>query len=80
MEGLEVQERDCLQNDNVKAGTKLLTPKQVSGVIGIGMTNTYKLFKLKGFPKIQIGKKYFVNEDDFFTFLSQHKFSTVFLN
>lgn len=67
-------------NNNNQEIPKLLTPKQVSDVIGIGITNTYKLFKLKGFPKIQIGKKYFVNKEDLITFLSQHKYSSIFLN
>jgi len=59
---------------------KMLTPKEVSEIIGIGITNTYKLFKLKGFPKIQIGKKYFVNESDLNNFLLEHRKSTIFLN
>lgn len=67
-------------NGDVKEQMKLLTPKQVSDIIGLGMSNTYKLFRLKGFPKIQIGKKYFIEENDLNTFLKQHKHSRIFLN
>lgn len=59
---------------------KMLTPKEVSEIIGIGMNNTYKLFKIKGFPKIQIGKKFFVDENDLNNFLSDYKQSKIFLN
>lgn len=67
-----------VQEDSINV--KLLTPKQVSVIVGLGMSNTYKLFRLKGFPKIQIGKKYFIEENDLNTFLKQHKCSKIFLN
>lgn len=44
------------------------------------MTNTYKLFKLKGFPKIKIGKKYFIDEKELKKFLKEHSESQIFLN
>lgn len=58
----------------------LLTPKEVSEILKLGMTNTYKLFKLKGFPKIKIGKKYFIDEKELKKFLKEHSESQIFLN
>lgn len=36
---------------------KFLTVKEVSDVLHLGKTNTYKLFQGKDFPKITIGRK-----------------------
>lgn len=44
------------------------------------MTNTYKLFKIKGFPKIKIGKKYFIEEKELQKYLKEHSESQIFLN
>ena len=52
--------------------SKLLTPKDVQSTLNIGKNTTYKLFKLKGFPKIKIGKKYFIYEDDLEKYLKEH--------
>ena len=58
---------------------EMLTPQMVSKKIGIGITNTYKLFKLKGFPKIRIGKRMFVKEEDLIKYLESHKKTQIFL-
>lgn len=58
----------------------MLTPKEVSEIIGLGLNNTYKLFGLKGFPKIQIGKKYFVNEEELKKFIQEYKGTKIYLN
>ena len=57
----------------------LITPKDVQDRLNIGKNTTYKLFHLKGFPKIKIGKKYFVYEDDLDRYLKQHVTSTIYL-
>lgn len=59
---------------------KLLTPKEVSERIGICMTNTYKLIKLKGFPKIRIGKRIFIPEDALEKYLEENKNAQIFIN
>lgn len=58
---------------------KLLTPKDVQEIIGISKTTTYKLISLKGFPKIRIGKRYFVEEEKLKAYLSEHSKSTIYL-
>ena len=58
---------------------KLLTPKDVQSVLNIGKNTTYKLFSLKGFPKIKIGKKYFIYEDDLEKYLKSHVKSTIYV-
>lgn len=58
---------------------KLLTPKDVQFVLNIGKNTTYKLFNLKGFPKIRIGKKYFIYEDDLENYLKEHVKSTIYV-
>ena len=57
----------------------MLTPKDVSLLIGLGLNNTYKIFKLKGFPKFQIGKKFYVYESDLKKFFDEYKGSTIFI-
>ena len=59
--------------------SKLLTPKDVQGVLSLGKNTTYKLFNLKGFPKIRIGKKYFVYEDDLENYLKEHVKSNIYV-
>ena len=59
--------------------SKLLTPKDVQGVLNLGKNTTYKLFSLKGFPKIRIGKKYFVYEDDLENYLKEHVKSNIYI-
>ena len=44
------------------------------------MTNTYKLIKLKGFPKIRIGKRIFIPEDALEKYLEENKNAQIFLN
>ena len=59
--------------------SKLLTPKDVQGVLNLGKNTTDKLFSLKGFPKIRIGKKYFVYEDDLENYLKEHVKSNIYI-
>ena len=56
----------------------LLTPQEVSEIIGISLKNTYKLFHLKDFPSIQIGRKLVVKEKDLDEFLDRYKNCQIF--
>ena len=58
---------------------KYLTPKNVGNILGISMTNVYKLFRLKDFPSIKIGHRMFVNENDLETFLGEYRKSKIIL-
>lgn len=51
---------------------KFLTVKEVSGVLHLGKTNTYKLFQRKDFPKITIGKKLLVKESELDQYLAKY--------
>ena len=58
---------------------KLLTPKDVQSVLNLGKSTVYKLFNIKGFPKIKIGKKYFIYEDDLEKYLKEHVKTCIYL-
>lgn len=51
---------------------KFLTVKEVSDVLRLGKTNTYKLFQRKDFPKITIGKKLLVKESELDGYLEKY--------
>lgn len=50
----------------------LLTVEDVSEKLHIGKTNTYKLFSRKDFPKITIGKKLLIKEDDLEKYIDKY--------
>lgn len=59
--------------------TKYLTIDEVSNILGIGKNNTYKLFHIKGFPSIQIGRKLIVEESRFYSFINSYEKNKIFL-
>lgn len=59
--------------------SRLLKPKDVQQILGIGKNTTYKLFNVVGFPKIKIGKKYYIYEDDLERYLKQHVKTEIYL-
>ena len=58
---------------------KILTPKDVQSILNMGKNSTYKLFSLEEFPKIKIGKKYFIYSDDLDNYLKTHIRSNIYL-
>lgn len=58
MEDLEVQE--CKDSK-----MKLYTITDLQTILHVGKNTAYKIVKLKGFPKIQIGKKILIPKEDF---------------
>ena len=50
----------------------LLTVTDVSKKLHIGKTHTYKLFNKKDFPKIVIGKKLLIREDDLEKYIDKY--------
>ena len=58
---------------------KLLKPLDVKNIIGISLTNTYKLFELKDFPSFRIGHRWFVKEKDLEAFFDEYKSSKIYL-
>lgn len=41
-------------------------------MLGVSKNTAYRIVKLDGFPKIQIGKKFYIPEDDLETYLKKH--------
>ena len=65
---LEVQASKNINNlpyNRCENKINLYTIKDIQDIMGIGQNCAYKLVKIKGFPKIQIGKKILVPEDEF---------------
>ncbi len=56
---------------------KLLTPKDISEILHCGKAGAYKLFNLSGFPKVKIGKRYYVRETSFWEYISDHERSVI---
>lgn len=51
---------------------KFLTVKEVSDILHLGKTNTYKLFQRKDFPRIAIGKKLLIKESELDKYLEKY--------
>ena len=50
----------------------LLTVKDVQERLKLGKNNTYKLISQKGFPKITIGRKILIPEQEFEKYIMNH--------
>lgn len=50
----------------------LLTVKEVQEILKLGKNNVYKLVNQKGFPKIKIGKKILIPEEQFNKYIMNH--------
>ena len=51
---------------------KYLSPKDVGNILGMGKNKTYKFIMLNGFPKIKIGKRYYIPENELSKYLEKH--------
>lgn len=50
--------------DNLKDNDIILyTPKDIQRIFGLGRDKTYNLIRSSGFPKIQIGREYYIPKD-----------------
>lgn len=65
------------ESKQIDAADKLLTPRDISVLLQCGKTNAYRLFNLKGFPKVKIGKRYYVRESSFWDYISDHERSSI---
>lgn len=50
----------------------LLTPKDVQQRLGLSRDRIYGLMHLKGFPRIKIGGRYYIEEEQLQNFLKQY--------
>lgn len=44
---------------------KMLSVKDIAEIFGCGKNKAYNIVAQKGFPKIKIGKQFYIPEDDF---------------
>ena len=58
----------------------LLTVKDVQERLKLGKNNTYKLISQKGFPKITIGRKILIPEQEFEKYIMNHVRSKIELS
>lgn len=58
---------------------RILTVKEVQLNMGISKDRAYKLIKMKGFPKIEIGHRYYIPEDAYNAWISNHTKKKVLL-
>lgn len=58
---------------------KYLTTQQVCDTLHISRKKAYELYKLKGFPAIQIGKDYRVEEEELHNFLKKRNNTQILL-
>ena len=52
---------------------KMLTPKDVQTLFGLSQTKVYRLIEAKGFPKIKIGRQYYIPEADLEHWVEKNK-------
>lgn len=52
--------------------TNMLTVQEVQGKLKMSKNTVYKLVKLKGFPKVCIGKKILIPEDKLEKYIEKH--------
>ena len=50
----------------------LLTPKEIQEKLKLSRDMTYRLFHVKGFPRIRLGNRYYVEEEQLQSFLKQY--------
>lgn len=64
MEDLEVQGDNQLP--------KMLTVMDIKNHLSVSKTVAYKIVQLKDFPKIKIGHKYIIPEDEYLKWITKH--------
>ena len=59
---IQNQQKETIICSEEKGGNKkiLMTPKEMANYMGLGVSSSYELVKEPDFPKIKIGKKYFI--------------------
>lgn len=58
---------------------KILKVKDIQDNLGISKTRAYELIRMKGFPKIQIGHRYYIPEEAYDIWIKQHTKSKILL-
>mgnify|MGYP001088307820 CR=1 FL=1 len=58
---------------------KILKVSDIQEHLGISKDKAYKLVKMKSFPKIQIGHRYYIPQDEYEKWLGRHLKSKIIL-
>lgn len=56
---------------------KFLKVKDIQKILGCGKQTAYDLVRLKGFPKITIGQRYYIPEEEFYKWMKDKTFAKV---
>lgn len=59
---------------------KFLKVKDIQNTIGCSKQTAYDLVRLKDFPKMTIGRRYYISEEDFYKWLDNNKTSHILLH
>ena len=59
---------------------KLLKVKDIQKILGCGQQTVYDLVKLKDFPKITLGKRYYIPEEAFNKWINDNVTATIMLH
>lgn len=58
---------------------KYLHVKDIQNIFGCSKTKAYEIIKLDGFPKIRIGRNYYIDANGFEKWKSENLYTTVYL-
>lgn len=59
-----------LSGDDVKI--EMIQTKDLCKLLGVSKNTAYKIVRQVGFPKIKIGKKFFIPKDELYNYLKKH--------
>jgi|BioPla2DNA2_1021312.scaffolds.fasta_scaffold01377_12 excisionase family DNA binding protein len=45
--------------------SKMLRPKDIAKILDCSIDKAYRIINQKGFPKMMIGKRYYISQDEF---------------
>lgn len=51
---------------------EILAPKDIKNILGCGKNRTYDIINQKDFPKIKIGKRFYIPRDEFEKWLNNY--------
>lgn len=52
---------------------RMLSPKDIQKIFGCSRNKTYQLIETKGFPRIKVGKQYYIPEIDLEKWIEKNK-------
>ena len=68
MVDLEVQENNLFY-----------TAKDIQGILGCGKNKVYAIINMNGFPKIRIGKQFYIPKSEFYKWINKNVYNNLLL-